>query len=251
MHPRIEEELNLSGGVIARRLLPGLATQIDWAIPAGALTRVLRGVYARPADATSLRTRTRAAALADPTAIICGRAAGVLHGWFEAEDGFVDVSSAVLRSNNWLRVQRRSIPPRLTRRVGNVRCTSRALTTVDLIPELGPTIVDEALRRRVLRAAGIKGWQANHAVIANPDEPPLAYLDIAFVQLRLAIEIDGAEHHANRDAFRRDRRRDETLALLGWQVVRFEARRVLDDPVGFANAVSALIHLREGQLALS
>lgn len=270
-------------------MLPGLVAQTDRAVRSGELVRVLKGVYARPSDATELRVRTRAVSLADPGAVVCGHAAAVLHGWLPDEDDrAIEVASAALHSTRWLVVARRSIPRELTRRVDGVRCTSRALTAVDLIPDRGSGIVDEALRHRVgldelwaalaatpnrrgnaqrrlvladsrdrpwspaertahqaLRAAGIGGWRANHPVITSPVDPPIAVIDIAFGRLLLALEIDGAKHHNCPDAFYRDRHRDEQLAALGWQVVRFPARRVLADAEDFAAVVAKIVQLRE------
>ncbi len=250
--------VRLGGGVIARGSLPGLTGQIDWALRKGELTSLLAGVYARPSDATNPAVGARAIGLADPHAVICGTAAAWLHGWVPDPGAGFDVASLALKSTGWLRVHRRDIPPELIRRVGGIKCTSRALTAIDLVPELGPGILDEALRRRVrldelraaltatphrrgnaeralaladsrdepwseaertghraLRAKRIKGWVANFPVIADPEEPPIACLDIALKDLKLAFEIDGAQYHANADAFHRDRLRDERLALLG------------------------------------
>lgn len=293
MHPSLTAALKDARGVVSRRELPGLASQIDWAIRRGELVRVLNGVYALPGDAATLPIRARAVCLADPDAVVYGHAAAVLHGWLPGNDcRSMEAASARLRPTQWLVVRRRSIPRAYTRRVDGVRFTSRALTAVDLIPEFGPGVVDEALRRRVrldelwsalaaspnrpgnakrrevltdsrdrpwspaeraahqaLRAAGIRGWRANHPVIAAPEDPPIAALDIALVHLLLAIEVDGAKHHDRPDAFVHDRLRDERLALLGWQVVRFPARRVLTDPEGFAAAVAGIIHVRERLIA--
>lgn len=277
--------------MFARRRLPGLANQIDWAIKRGELVSVLAGIYARPATATTLGIRSRAILAADARAIIGGLAAASWHGWPVELGERYQVISRVLVSRDWLQLQRRQVPNSMIRRVDGVRCTSRALTAVDLIPELGAEIVDEALRRRVplaemhqalaatpgrpgnterrrvlagsrdepwsgaeriahqaLRAAGIRGWQANHAVHANQFDAPVAVLDVAFTKLKLAIEIDGAEYHANVPAFVRDRRRDELLARLGWQVVRFAATSVLADPAAFAAAVVELVRIRQRQL---
>jgi len=293
VHRRLEEELAGNGGVISRAALPALGGQIDWALRSGQLVRVLPGVHARPDEASGFAVRTRAVALADPDAIIAGHAAAVLHDWLVADGDPIEVATARLRSRDWLLATRRTVPAWLTRRVGLVRCTSRALTTVDLIPECGPAIVDEALRRRVrlddlraalaatpnrpgnalrrsvlddardqpwsyaervahcaLREAGVGGWVANHPVIDSPDGPPLAVLDIAMVALRLGFEIDGAEYHDRPDAFVANRLRDERLAVLGWQMVRFAVRRVLADPPGFANSVRMIAEMRRRQLQL-
>lgn len=283
--------LAAANGVLRRSDVPELSSQLDWAVRRGELVRVLKSIYARPADAALLPIRALAICLDDPDAIICDQAAAALHGWLPADRvGEIVVASFRLKPSDWLIITRRVIPRQLTRRVDRVRCTSRALTAIDLIPDAGGEIVDEALRRRVrldelvtafeltpgrrgnaerrlvladsrdtpwshaervahraLRKAGITGWQANHPVIAHPDEPPVAILDIAFAAIRLAIEIDGSQHD-DQAGVRRDRERDERLALLGWHVVRFTARRVLAEPARFAAAVRDLVQIRTLQV---
>lgn len=76
----------------------------------------------------------------------------------------------------------------------------------------------------------------------------MAYLDLAFAAIKLAIEIDGWEFHGPRLAFLRDRRRDRRLAMLGWHVVRFAAIE-LDDPDGFVTEVRALVAARTQHVA--
>ena len=73
-----------------------------------------------------------------------------------------------------------------------------------------------AERRHIalLNAAHITGWVANY--------PVGGYLvDVAFPQHKVAIEIDGWAFHSDVDDFVADRKRQNKLALLGWQVLRF------------------------------
>lgn len=291
MKTPLEDALNRADGVLRRVDVPELRSQLDWAVRRGELVPLLAGIYARPEDAGLLSIKARAVCLADPDAIVCAQAAAALHGWLPAEQVTTLVAATRrLHTNDWLTTTRRGVPRQLIRRIGAVRCTSRALTAVDLIPEVGADIVDEALRRRVrledmvtaltmtpgrrgnaerqlvladsrdtpwshaervahraLHRARIRGWKANHQVIADPNDPPVAVLDVGFVALKLDIEIDGGQHD-DPAGVRRDRFRDERLALLGWQVVRFSARRVLADPDGFADAVMRLAQIRARQL---
>lgn len=55
-------------------------------------------------------------------------------------------------------------------------------------------------------------------------------LDIALVEDRLAIEVDGYQHHGKylRD-FRRDRERQNWLVVRGWRVLRFAAGDIRSD----------------------
>jgi len=49
----------------------------------------------------------------------------------------------------------------------------------------------------------------------------LARVDFAFPEIRLAIEVDGYEHHASLGAFQHDRTRQNDLVAAGWTVLRF------------------------------
>ncbi|TQR83819.1 DUF559 domain-containing protein [Mycobacterium hodleri] len=72
----------------------------------------------------------------------------------------------------------------------------------------------ERLFARLLDQAGITGWKANYAV-AGYD------VDFAFVGPKVAVEIDGLAFHSDADDFHRDRKRQNAIALAGWQVLRF------------------------------
>ena len=177
-----------------------------------------------------------------------------------------------MRSRPGYVLERRVVPRRLTTGVAGLRCTTRALTALDLATDGGVAEIDAALRRRIplgklwdahhltpnrrgrarvtqwlresrtepwsplervahqaLRAAGVRGWVANLSVALDSDLGT-AYPDIAFRSLRLAFELDGWEHHRERDAFERDRLRDARLAALSWHVVRLPGGWVLAQP---------------------
>lgn len=51
-------------------------------------------------------------------------------------------------------------------------------------------------------------------------------LDLAYPDLKVALEYDG-DHHRERDQFRRDAVRLNHLRLLGWTVLRFTADDLL------------------------
>lgn len=80
---------------------------------------------------------------------------------------------------------------------------------------------------RLLRAAGITGWQANRPVRINGLN---VYPDVVFRRQRLVIEIDGREFHSDREAFESDRRRQNLLVLNGWRVLRITWRMIQDEP---------------------
>lgn len=96
---------------------------------------------------------------------------------------------------------------------------------------------------RLLRAAGITGWQANQPLRLDS---VVIYPDVLFRRLRLVVEIDGREFHSDPDVFESDRHRQNLLVLHGWRVLRVTWRMIQQDPdqvvamVREAMAMSAL-----------
>lgn len=72
----------------------------------------------------------------------------------------------------------------------------------------------ERLFARLLDRAGIRGWKANYPVAGYE-------VDFAFVDPKVAVEIDGLAFHSDADDFHKDRIRQNAIALAGWQVLRF------------------------------
>lgn len=68
----------------------------------------------------------------------------------------------------------------------------------------------------------------------------VARVDLAWPDLRLAVEYDG-DHHRERAQFRRDIERLNALRLAGWTVLRFTADDVLRRPAETARTVVAVI----------
>lgn len=96
----------------------------------------------------------------------------------------------------------------------------------------------ERRAHRLLREAGVTGWVANLPVIAAER---LYYLDIAFKDRKLVIEIDGRLHETDEDLFQTDRWRQNALMLDGWQVLRFTWEMLCDHPeVVVATILAAL-----------
>lgn len=85
--------------------------------------------------------------------------------------------------------------------------------------------VSEAERRavRALRAGGLGGFRCNARV-----GPYL--VDIAYLERRVAVEIDGFAFHNSPATFREDRERQNALVLAGWTVVRFTWWDVTEQP---------------------
>jgi very-short-patch-repair endonuclease len=74
------------------------------------------------------------------------------------------------------------------------------------------------------------------------------YLDIAFEDVKVAVELDGAAWHGSREQRERDVRRDTELAALGWLVLRVTHRRLHSEPEIVRAEVLAAIRRRRGQL---
>jgi very-short-patch-repair endonuclease len=72
----------------------------------------------------------------------------------------------------------------------------------------------ERLFVKLLRDAGITGWKTNYPVGGYE-------VDVGFPGRKVAIEVDGLAFHTGPVEFQVDRERQNTLALLGWQVLRF------------------------------
>lgn len=54
--------------------------------------------------------------------------------------------------------------------------------------------------------------------------------DFGFEGTPVLVELDGYEHHGSREAFERDRRRDQALTAAGYTVLRFTWRQVVHQP---------------------
>lgn len=68
-------------------------------------------------------------------------------------------------------------------------------------------------------------------------------IDFAYPDLNVAVEVDGYEKRATREAFQHDTERQTALAVLGWKVLRFTWL----DLTGFPQRVTAEIAAATGQ----
>lgn len=98
-----------------------------------------------------------------------------------------------------------------------VRGVNRVLQLADPRAESPP----ESRLRVHLVLAGLEPL-AQYDVL-TPDGRWLARVDLAFPDLRLALEYDGREVHERGDVFYRDRARQNALVAAGWTVLRFTA----------------------------
>lgn len=71
------------------------------------------------------------------------------------------------------------------------------------------------------------------------------YLDVAYEEEMVAVELDGFAYHANRDS---DQRRDLALAALGWLTLRFSHRRLHEETEAVRRELRATLETRRRQL---
>lgn len=66
------------------------------------------------------------------------------------------------------------------------------------------------------------------------------FIDFAFVDLKLAIEIDGSQHLLE-DRKLSDMKKDELLSKLGWRILRITADKVIHEPDAVTETLSNMI----------
>lgn len=95
----------------------------------------------------------------------------------------------------------------------------------------------ESVSRWVLIAGGLPAPELQF-VVTDADGSFVARLDLAYPELRIAIEFDGAIHR-DADVFARDLRRQNRLVAAGWTVLRFSGSDVLAHPADVVDQVLA------------
>ena len=81
-------------------------------------------------------------------------------------------------------------------------------------------------------------------------QPPPYVLDFACVEIKLAIEVDGATHAAD-DEIAHDARRTAYLEERGWRVVRFWNREIFENLAGAVDTIRYAAWEQENWLARS
>lgn len=99
----------------------------------------------------------------------------------------------------------------------------------------GAGSVGELRFQAILTRAGITGWSAN-ARVRLPDGS-FARADILFAEIKLVVEVDGWSAHGSKDAFQRDRERQNRLIAAGYRVLRFTWQDINERPDHCADQV--------------
>jgi very-short-patch-repair endonuclease/predicted transcriptional regulator of viral defense system len=105
-----------------------------------------------------------------------------------------------------------------------------------------PALTESDLEERFLRlcrAAQLPAPKVN-AWLAFDDEPAVK-VDFLWRHERVAVETDGYEAHGTRQAFERDRMRDQRLKRAGYEPVRFTWRQIAERPGWVSETVAALV----------
>jgi hypothetical protein len=115
--------------------------------------------------------------------------------------------------------------------VGRER-VARVLALVD--PESGSVL--ESRARVLLVQAGLTP-EETQLVVRTAAGRWIGRVDFAWPSARLVVEVDGFAFHADRTAYRDDRRRGNALVLAGWRVLRFSWEDVVLHPAEVVSAV--------------
>ncbi|MGH2914151.1 MAG: type IV toxin-antitoxin system AbiEi family antitoxin domain-containing protein [Solirubrobacteraceae bacterium] len=104
----------------------------------------------------------------------------------------------------------------------------------------------EAAFLDLCRAAGLPVPERQAWLLLDDGEDPIR-VDFAWRAQLLVLETDGRRFHQTARSFESDRRRDQRLALAGWQVVRVTWRQLHERPQEVVALVAGL--LRAGRAA--
>ena len=110
----------------------------------------------------------------------------------------------------------------------------------------------ERLTHRILRAAGITGWSTNLRV--SLPQGRHGFIDVAFDDLGIAIEVDGYGHHGhteNRADFEQDRWKRSSLVADGWVVIQLTYRQLTEHLDWVLDVVRRTLRLRGKRPRLS
>jgi hypothetical protein len=92
----------------------------------------------------------------------------------------------------------------------------------------------------LVRAADIPDPEVNAWVNPGDGEPPLR-VDFLWRAQRLIVETDGHASHRTRQAFERDRRRDQRLIAAGYRVIRITWRQLVREPSRLRSTLRSLM----------
>ena len=120
-------------------------------------------------------------------------------------------------------------------RAGNRGGVGRLRAFLRVETEPGYTRSDgERRMRRVLRAARLPQPVCNAPIGRYR-------ADFLWPDHKLVVEVDGYQFHGHRQAFERDRRKDQALLAAGYRVLRVTWRQLRDEPLAVAAAIAGAL----------
>ena len=138
-------------------------------------------------------------------------------------------STAIRSAEAWRRARCGDGVAAQSRRAATASPSSDPRMSLELERERAREAVHVARRRRLpALALQHEVWDAGRFV---------GEVDAAYPELKLAIEVDGFEHHSTPEAFQRDRTRQNGLVALGWTVLRFTWHDVVQRPAHVAQLI--------------
>ena len=203
--------------------------------------------------------------------LACGEGAALSHGpaaalWglLPADPGAVDVSvcgDGGRQGQRGIRLHRsRSLTSEHTTRPKGIPVTIPARTISDLRRTLPSELVRKAIRQAEVIGFGIGGedeadltrseLEGRFLALCRRHRLPVPdvnarigryVVDFIWRGQHLIVETDGYRYHRGRQAFEDDRARDIDLRLLGYEVIRFTYRQVVDDPARVVRTLRALL----------
>ena len=119
---------------------------------------------------------------------------------------------------------------------------ARVLALVD--PRCGSVL--ESLLRVLLHGHGLRAPRTQLEV-RGLDGRLVGRVDFAWPDVRVVVEADGFAYHADRRAYRDDRRRSNALTVAGWRVLRFTWEDVVQHPDRVVAAVRTALATNPSQ----
>jgi len=105
--------------------------------------------------------------------------------------------------------------------------------------EPGAQAESERRMHRLLRRAGLNGWVPQYEIQLPSGS---RYLDVAFPEQRVALEVDGRRTHDDKsDRFDDDRARQNELVALGWRVLRVTWTMLTRRPDALVHQIAQLL----------
>ena len=111
----------------------------------------------------------------------------------------------------------------------------------DIVRDLRTGVHSELETRlvRLLHQAKMRGWVVNYRGRLGDT---FLVIDVAFPDVRVAVELDGRAHHTDQDRFQRDRTRQNALVNAGWIPLRFTWEDVTVRPQRVLNDIRAAVN---------